>query len=284
MLVWEKKIPDFLNFRKNILTRILFTAAFALVFINIYAPFGVNTWYNVTKLEIFLYSSALILTGILVMVISRILMFQVVKKHKLNYLKYGSWELMEIVIMALVYTLLKIFFLHEETDIVDDFVKSLQITALVVLLPYIILMLFFSWQDKVKKLETLEQLQEENPNRQVKLLPFYDEKEVMRFSIIPADILYLEAADNYVTIYFLNKQRISHYLLRNSLKNLEEYLTEFSFIRCHRSFIVNFEKVKLIRKEKDGLKLELDAPSELIIPVSKTFSQSVLNEFVKTGN
>jgi hypothetical protein len=284
MLVWEKKIPEFLNFKRNIVNRILFTAAFALVFINIYAPFGVNAWYNVTKLEIFLYSSGLILTGILVMVISRIFMFQVCKKHKLNYLQYASWELMEIGIMALVYTLLKVFFLHEKNDIVDDFVNSLQITALVVILPYIILMLYFSWQDKTKKLETLELFKEGNPAKQVKLLPFYDEKNVMRFSMIPVDIFYIEAADNYVTIYFQNKQKISHYLLRNSLKNLEEYLSGYSFVRCHRSFIVNFEKVKLIRKEKDGLKLELDALTEMVIPVSKTYSKSILNEFIRTGN
>jgi hypothetical protein len=284
MLVWEKKIPEFLNFKRNIVNRILFTAAFALVFINIYAPFGVNAWYNVTKLEIFLYSSGLILTGILVMVISRIFMFQVCKKHKLNYLQYASWELMEIGIMALVYTLLKVFFLHEKNDIVDDFVNSLQITALVVILPYIILMLYFSWQDKTKKLETLELFKEGNPAKQVKLLPFYDEKNVMRFSMIPVDIFYIEAADNYVTIYYQNKQKISHYLLRNSLKNLEEYLSGYSFVRCHRSFIVNFEKVKLIRKEKDGLKLELDAFAEMVIPVSKTYSKSILNEFIRTGN
>ena len=284
MLIWEKKIPEFLVFKKNIVNRILFTAAFALVFINIYAPFGVNTWYNVTKLELFLYSSGLILTGILVMVISRILMFRISKKCRLNYLQYGSWEIMEIVIMALVYTLLKIFFLHEKHDIVEDFIVSLQITALVVFLPYIILTLYFSWKDKTQKLENLEQLKEENNLKSVKLLAFYDEKDVMRFSILPSDILYLEAADNYVTIYFLNKDKISNYLLRNSLKNLGEYLSEYSFVRCHRSFIVNFDKVKLIRKEKDGLKLEIDAPAELVIPVSKTYSQGVLNEFIKTGD
>ena len=284
MLIWEKKVPVFLVSWRNIVNRILFTAAFALVFINIYAPFGVNTWFNVTRFELFLYSSGLILTGILVMVISRILMFRVSKKHALNYLQYGSWELMEIAIMALVYTLLKIFFLHEEHDIVDDFVNSLQITALVVFLPYVILTLYFSWQDKTRKLESLRQLSEEVNEKSARLLPFYDEKGVMRFSMIPADIIYLEAADNYVNIYYLNKQKTSHYLLRNSLKNQEEYLSEYAFVRCHRSYIVNFDKVKLIRKEKDGLKLEIDAPDELIIPVSKTYTESVMNAFVKTGS
>jgi hypothetical protein len=284
MLIWEKKVPAFLINWKNIVNRILFTAAFALVFINIYAPFGVNTWFNVSRIELLLYSSGLILTGILVMVISRILMFFVSRKNRLNYLQYGIWEILEIAFMALVYTLLKIFFLHERSDLVEDFVNSLQITALVVIIPYIILTLFFSWQDKTRKLESLKQLKEEVSEKTAKLLPFYDEKGVMRFSMIPADIIYLEAADNYVTIYYLHKQKTSHYLLRNSLKNIEEYLSEYAFVRCHRSYIVNFDKVKLIRKEKDGLKLEIDAPDELIIPVSKTYTESVMNAFVKTGS
>lgn len=284
MLIWEKKIPEFLVFSKNIVNRILFTAAFALVFINIYAPFGVNTWYNVTKLQLLLYSSGLILTGILVMVISRIIMFRVSHKHRLSYLQYGVWEVMEIVSMALVYTLLKIFFLHEKSDLLDDFMNSLQITALVIIIPFIITILYFSWQDKTRKLETLEQLKEENPAKTAKLLPFYDEKGVMRFSMLPSNILYLEAADNYVTIYFLDKQKMSHYLIRNSLKNLEEYLAGYTFVRCHRSFIVNFDKVKLVRKEKDGLKLEIDAPVELVIPISKTYSEGVMKEFVKNGD
>ena len=189
MLAWENKIPDFLTERRNIIIRILFTAAFALVFINIYAPLGVNTWFNISQLELFLYSSALILTGILVMVISRIIMFRVSKKHKLSYLQYGSWELMELMIMALVYTLLKIFFLHEATNIIDDYIKSLEITVMVVLIPYIILMLYFSWYDKVKKLEKFAQKQPEQSVKHSKLLPFYDEKNVMRFSMQPSDIL-----------------------------------------------------------------------------------------------
>ncbi len=283
MLIWEKKIPEFLVHSKNMVNRIIFTAAFALVFINIYAPFGVNTWYNVTKLEIFLYSSGLILTGILVMVASRFLMFRVSRRFRLNYLRYGLWEATEIAFMALAYTLLKIFFLHEKNDWVDDFLNSLQITALVVIIPFIITLLYFSWQDKTKKLENLEQLKDENPAKPSKLLPFFDEKGVMRFSMLPSDILYLESADNYVTIYYINKQKIAHYLIRNSLKNLEEYLSEYTFVRCHRSFIVNFEKVKLVRKEKDGLKLEIDAPAELVIPISKTYSEGVMKEFVKGG-
>jgi len=45
--------------------------------------------------------------------------------------------------------------------------------------------------------------------------------------------------------------------------------------------MVNFEKVKVIRKDKDGLKLEFDNPYVTDIPVSKTYVSSVMQIFSK---
>jgi DNA-binding LytR/AlgR family response regulator len=68
-------------------------------------------------------------------------------------------------------------------------------------------------------------------------------------------------------------------MLRNTLRTLEEELREAVIIRCHRSWLVNIQKVKLIRREKDGLMLELDSipPSE--VPVSRTYMHEVLAAF-----
>jgi len=45
--------------------------------------------------------------------------------------------------------------------------------------------------------------------------------------------------------------------------------------------MVNFEKVKVIRKEKDGLKLDFDDPLISDIPVSKTYVDNVMETFSK---
>ena len=65
------------------------------------------------------------------------------------------------------------------------------------------------------------------------------------------------------------------------MKNMEEIFTGTDIIRCHRSYMVNFEKVKVIRKDHDGLKLELDNPSVIEIPVSKTYVDKVMQTFSK---
>ncbi len=75
MIFWEKPLPGYLTEKGNMVRHVIFTAAFALVFINMYAPFGVETWYNVTKTQLLLYSSLVILTGVLFIAISRTIMF-----------------------------------------------------------------------------------------------------------------------------------------------------------------------------------------------------------------
>jgi len=111
------------------------------------------------------------------------------------------------------------------------------------------------------------------------MIPFYDDKSVLQFSVKKENLLYIESAENYVNVCYLNKGRISKYLLRDTMKKMEENFSGTEIIRCHRSYLVNFEKVKIIRKDKDGLKLELDTPSAIDIPVSKTYVENVMLTF-----
>jgi DNA-binding LytR/AlgR family response regulator len=111
------------------------------------------------------------------------------------------------------------------------------------------------------------------------MIPFYDDKSILKFSVKKESLLYLEATENYISICYLNKGKVSKYLLRDTMKKMEENFSGTEIIRCHRSFMVNFEKVKVIRKDKDGLKLELDNPSVIDIPVSKTYAENVMQTF-----
>jgi DNA-binding LytR/AlgR family response regulator len=113
------------------------------------------------------------------------------------------------------------------------------------------------------------------------MIPFYDEKSAFKFSVKKENLLYLESTENYVTICYLNKDKVSKYLLRDTMKKMEEHFAGTAIIRCHRSYMVNFEKVRVIRKDKEGLKLEFDNPEVIDIPVSKTYADSVMQTFSK---
>jgi hypothetical protein len=280
MLDFQKPVPSYIIERKNLVRLILFTSLFALVFINIYSPFGAEKWFNLTRFQFFTYSSLIILTGVLVVVISRIIMYKVCKNNIISIWQYLLWIFGEILLMALFYALFEKFYLKDQRLFTEIVKISSRHTALVLLLPYSVLWLYFSWIDKKEQIERLADDQTISSNIR-DMIPFYDDKGILKFSIKKENLLYLESAENYVSICYLNKGKVSKYLLRDTLKKVEENFSGTEIIRCHRSYMVNFEKVKVIKKDKYGLNLELDNLSVMDIPVSKTYVNSVMQTFSK---
>ncbi len=274
----NKKIQPYLTEKHNIVSQIFLTAAFALLFINLYAPFNVVASLQISKLQLFLYSSGVILTGVLVVAISRIIMYHLVRRGlELKVYQYLLWFAAEIVSMALFFTFYELVILKEERSFTDVLGVSVLNTSLTLLLPFAGSWLYFSWHDKKKKL--LELSEAPDPSAQKTMIPLCDEKGVLRLSVKRSDLLYFQGSDNYVTAWYLSHERLSKYLLRNTLKKMEDDLIAESIIRCHRSFLVNMDRVKLIRREKDGLILELDTPDLVTVPVSKTYMNQVLMSF-----
>lgn len=277
MGMWDKNIPSYIYDKQHIVQLILWTAFFALVFINIYKPFSSSSWYDISEFKFFVFSSLIILTGVLVVVLSRIVMFHWGKRHTISVGSYSIWILLEIFFMSLFYTIYTLV-LNPERDYMDAFETSTINTSLVLLLPYSVLHFYFSYKDKERRLLLLEEHQEEVVARQ-SVFSFYDEKQELRLSVKRSELLYLESADNYVCIWYLSKGQLTKFLLRNSLKAMEENFADTNVLRCHRSYMVNFDQVKVIRREKEGIFLELGIERVPDIPISKTYSEKVMRWF-----
>jgi DNA-binding LytR/AlgR family response regulator len=87
-----------------------------------------------------------------------------------------------------------------------------------------------------------------------------------------SDILYIESLKDYVRIYTKTQKIVS--LL--TMKALEAQLPETEFIRIHNSFIVSFEAIDAIDKEKVQI-------GETFLPVSDTYKKS-FKEFIDGGS
>ena len=272
------KIPGYIYEKSNIVRLILLTAFFALVFINIYKPFSSSNWYRVSEFKFFVFSSLIILTGVLVVVISRIVMYYWGRKHAISVGAYSVWIILEIFFMSLFYTIYTLV-LNPEREYLSVFKESAINTSLVLLLPYSVLHFYFSYQEKERQLRLLEEDRAEAANK-LSDFSFYDEKHELRLSVKRTNLLYIESADNYVCIWYLNKGVLTKFMLRNSLKSIEESLAETNVLRCHRSYMVNFDQVKVIRREKDGIYLELGVEKVPDIPISKTYSEKVTHWFM----
>lgn len=273
-----KDIPGYLKDKLNVLRQILFTAAFAVIFINVYSPFNAENWFDVGKAEFFLYSSFFILAGMLVIVFSRFVFIKYAKHKEVNYLAYIVWNLLEIVLLALAYTIMNIYILKTGVNPFEQYIKSLLVTVFVLAIPYSLSWLYYSWQEQKRKLQELSQ-ETSNEYSSKSMINFYDETSKLRFSLYSKDVLYIESTDNYVTVFVDDKDRVKKIMLRNTMKRLEKELGKTMIRRCHRSFMVNFENVKMVRLSGTSLYIYLDSLEELKIPVSRTYAEKV-HEFI----
>jgi two-component system LytT family response regulator len=79
-----------------------------------------------------------------------------------------------------------------------------------------------------------------------------------------ADILYCKADDNYTEIYLEHKK----ILVSKTLKYFEEALSQFSFARIHKSYLVNVNEVIKYKKGKGG-SVVVSNGKELLVSASK---------------
>lgn len=83
------------------------------------------------------------------------------------------------------------------------------------------------------------------------------------------EILYIEAMQNYVTIFTVKGK----YVTLLQLKNVEENLNPQSFIRVHKSYIVSIAKIDTI--ENNEIKLK-----SFRIPISRQYRDHVIEKVV----
>jgi hypothetical protein len=88
-------------------------------------------------------------------------------------------------------------------------------------------------------------------------------------SFYPAEFIYAESEGNYVVFHLIKQDRASVVIIRNSISEIEQQLDPIPFfVRTHRAFIVNLEKVSSKSGNSLGYRLKLTG-SDNVIPVSR---------------
>ncbi len=91
-------------------------------------------------------------------------------------------------------------------------------------------------------------------------------------------LICVKSEGNYLNVFFLIETEIKSKLIRNSVSNIEEQLIAFEKVkRCHRSYIVNLEKVKEMTGNARNLNLHIPDLG-FSIPVSRSFPKEIFKE------
>lgn len=283
------KAPKYLLEKRNQIIMVLFVSLFAIVFINIFKPFESSQWITARGFSgtmYFVWSSLLVILGTSVVALSRLIMYRYSQrpKHNITIIKYCIWVFVELLLLAAAFTILAIITSRRgnislnSVDPIVIYMQALENTVFILFIPYIISILYFSYQEKTAKLRML--MDENIGNRSTSLISFRDERGILQLSVAKENLLYIESADNYICIWYIRNNQLKKQLIRITMKEICKQLADTNIVRCHRSYMVNLDLVKVMRREKENLFLELDFPNIKELPISKTYGEQVLRRLM----
>ena len=284
------KIPAYLVGKYEMILTCTFTAFFALLFMVSSIPFSHNSWFELGTSEAFGFTVIFFLIALLVVIGSKVLMYRYTRHHSLSFGNYILWNLSEVVVISLLYTYLS--FQGDMLGVINLkgaslsrlFGSALIYCFISLVFPYLISGMYFAILDKDNTIRLMKysNVVSDEPvvPRSEDKITLFDNSGEMKLSVRSSNLYYIESDDNYIKVWYSdNKGALKQYMLRCRLKTVEESFKGSSLVRCHRQYIINIDKVKVLRKEKDGYELVLDSDLIAPIPVTKTYSANVLSMF-----
>lgn len=278
------KFPDYLVGKYQLIGTVTFSVLFALVFLNIYIPFSDTAWFALGDSVLFLLTLIFAFLSILMLVGSRMLMYKSKNLFDMTYPIYCIWSISEIVLVSFIYAKLTVDVTTPTDETFwDIFGRALLYASIALGVPYIISGMYFAIIDKNKTIRLLnyDNVVTDEPIRpDTHKITLYDNSGALKLSLSADNLYYIESDDNYIKVWYTDsKGELKQYMLRCRLKTVEESFKGSGLIRCHRKYIVNIKKVKVLRKEPEGYVLDLDNESIPLLSVTKTYADQVLSYF-----
>ncbi len=285
------KLPAYFRQKYQLIATVTFTAFFSLVFMLVSIPFSHNVWFELGASEAFLFTAAFFIIGLWVIIFSKRLMYAT-RMRDMSYLQYVLWNVAEVIVICLLYALFSVkgdklgIIRLEDASFVDIFLNAFIYCFVSLIIPYIIAGMYFAIIDKNN---TIRLMNYANVVSDEPILPkdeqkitLFDNSGVLKLSLRLSSLYYIESDDNYIIVWYSDsKGELTKYMLRCRLKTIEESFKDSSLLRCHRKYIVNMDKVKVVRKEKDGYELDIDNDSIPPISITRTYLDNVLEHLKK---
>jgi hypothetical protein len=211
--------------------------------------------------------------------------------EKWNIQKTLFYIFLSVIMIGLVNALFKYNFDNSTTNTTTlNFIFSVLIkTFLIGILP-IIIQVFFAERflykrNHIKALEIINELNKRKNLKQHNDNSIYTFAKNSRDEITIAEekLFYIKAEGNYCTLFYEKESILKKHLIRSSLKEVElVIMNPNTFVRCHKSYIINLNKVINITGNAKGYVFYLDKIDKKI-PASRNLSKSLISRFKRAN-
>lgn len=159
------------------------------------------------------------------------------------------------------------------------FVSLGQVTAIGMIITTVFVCLDYLRHFKSNQKEARDLNLTANQSPSSGTISLFSENNNEQLHLKTTELFYLTSADNYIEIVYASGKKTSQKLLRGTLQRAEEQINHPGIIRCHRSYIVNLQKVIAVDGTAQGYRLDLRG-SDKSIPVSRSYKKAVM-QFLK---
>ena len=216
-----------------------------------------------------------------VLLASRSILCFALVRHTLSKREFLVWQAIEFLICCLFCDLFISLYFH--TDYFGTLTRTIIIGLELVIFPYVLYWAAMELLDHNIRLheanDIIAELRKGTERNETGAIRFADEKGNVKLVVGAERVISIESAGNYVTILYDNDGKLIRYSLRNTLKSIEDICKANGLVRCHRSFFVNLNKIKIIRRTPEGIYAEIDRSGVEDIPVSKTYASELMRLF-----
>ena len=251
---------------------ILFFGLFIAIFILLFKPFG---FYSISRPYFYHYAIAFGLSSSFSLSIASFIFPFIFPLFFSRYKWNIGKQICFMTLFFIIFTLCNwLFYFLMKIEEITGF-KPASITGISFALgifPSIVYILFVERQ----YLKAMQSVEWQNYTYRdldlVSDIELYSSNKGAKYLYKSADIICIKGCGNYFIIYFELHGKIQQQIIRNTLKSVENKLNAKEFIRCHKSYIVNCNKIELVRGNLKNLNLRIPR-LEFNIPVSRHLSK-----------
>ena len=276
---WLNKPYPLIERTLNKLLLVLGFGLFTYIFLLIYKPFGAPALGD-NQVWVLLGFGVMVSLGLSISYFLLPVVFKSLFDQKNWQIKK---EILYICFSFFIISLLNYFYndaMSWANTTAHSFLDFLGITFSVGIFPLIILVFLTEIYLNRKNNQQAENLnQQRDPESITSSKSFTIISDTLKSEPLQLDLerfLFAVSDNNYTTFFYQNEGKTQRQLLRISLKKVAEQLSDFEeIIRCHRSYVVNKQKILKISGNARSLTLKLEGTDEAV-PVSRSFPRTAL--------
>lgn len=285
---FKKKAPRFLLESRTLAGSVIAIILFSILFMLIYGPYSSTSWLTLmadeqgiakafSSFHAVMASVIFYLIAIAFLTLSKVILYYIGNRYQLTKGHLFLWIGGEVVMISLIYTVFTTLFnLAAPSLFLSIWGRSIMVLSVIIVVPYIICLQDATNRHQRQLLDRfgMDVVNEKAEDADPKLIHLVDGTGRLKMSINIDSLYYIESQDNYVKIYYDSDGRLCNYMLRSTTKAIE---TKFGswLIRCHRGYLVNKNKIRIFRNDRDGMYIQLMHDGIRQIPVSKSYAQNI---------